>query len=773
MDNLRLLPQILAIVAAVIIMAVAVVNIAYAYSITPITYNGKYEWVVAAQVPAVYVPGTPIWNPYAPSNIVGKGKSILPLAYYNPLTAQFYPILAKNWTVQILPNGSAIFTIYLRRGFYWFNGTATIPFTAWDVYAYFYIGMKAFGWYVPWINQALVDEDIRVLNNYTIQFLFQRWSSYIPAWILSSHVATPWPYWKWAVEALKTMNVTQAMAFGQNNITKFVAPYWSLSPWYIIHFSSSSGVWSLVPSNLLQQWYKVFPLADWNLYAPIIVVYWTGGNAQDMTDFMASKANVGAVGLSLPQIGILNKTGILNLRIPVWQYEVILFNPHYYPWDIPQVKLALCYALNKTATAAAWGIPTYVPADDLQMIAPWEISTFPPSLQKYIFSCPYNPAKATQILESLGFYKKNGQWYTPNGTPLSLTIISGSGFTDITTMALDVAEQWTGFGIPTKILGLEVSTFGTELSEGQYVAAAIFPSAGGYYSFGWMFPGYFGWISGSFFPPPKGLSTPYPFAWPNGTCSPVYMPIVHTPVGNIPLPNGTIVWCINSTLGYINFTNWETALYAAYPGTPDYDELIKVIFAWITYYVPGVPENARNLYQQYAYYLIDPNWIYRLPLTTQQTLLYFCVVSGNQWCWNEMLYESLNFGALAPPGVVPPLAQAIANGSLWTKYPQIAAFIGLPTPSPAIQEAVASYFHIPWTPVTTTTTTTTTTTSTVTTVSTVTTTVTSTVTSTVTTTAVSTVTVTKPVISTALIAGIVIIVVVIAIVAALIALRRR
>jgi peptide/nickel transport system substrate-binding protein len=69
-----------------------------------------------------------------------------------------------------LPNGSALFTIYLRRGLYWFNGSAVMPFTAWDVYAYFYIGMKAFWWYSPWINNSLTDEDIRVLNNYTIQF---------------------------------------------------------------------------------------------------------------------------------------------------------------------------------------------------------------------------------------------------------------------------------------------------------------------------------------------------------------------------------------------------------------------------------------------------------------------------------------------------------------------------------------------------------------------------------------------------------------------------
>jgi len=107
-------------------------------------------------------------------------------------------------------------------------------------------------------------------------------------------------------------------------------------------------------------------------------------------------------------------------------------------------------------------------------------------------------------------------------------------------------------------------------------------------------------------------------------------------------------------------------------------------------------------------------------------------------------------GAFAPPGVMPALAQAIVNGSLWTN-PELykwAVFIGLPTPDPELQACVTSYFHTTYTPVTTSTTTTSTATTT-------------------------TVTVTKPVISATLIAGIAAIVIVIAAVVAVIALRRR
>jgi len=159
-------------VRVMVILAVAVMAV---YGAAVVYAQQRPQIIGGNPVTIILTPGTPMWNPYAPSNMIGNTWDYLPLAAFNPLTGQWWPILAENWTVQVLPNGSGILTIYLRPGLYWFNGTNAIPFTAWDVYAQFYIGMKAFAWYVPWINQSLVDEDVRVLNNYTIQFLFQRW----------------------------------------------------------------------------------------------------------------------------------------------------------------------------------------------------------------------------------------------------------------------------------------------------------------------------------------------------------------------------------------------------------------------------------------------------------------------------------------------------------------------------------------------------------------------------------------------------------------------
>jgi len=212
-----------------------------------------------------------------------------------------------------------------------------------------------------------------------------------------------------------------------------------------------------------------------------------------------------------------------------------------------------------------------------------------------------------------------------------------------------------------------------------------------------------------------------------------------------------------------------------------------VFYSWFEFWVPAIQIGEAQIGTAvYPKDAVDPSWALTcMPVSNPKyTMAAYSTEYefGIGWGGIKEAYSLLSYmGAFAPPGQIPPLAQAIINGSLWTKTPQFAAFIGLPNPDPELQACVASYFHTTYTPVTTSTITTSTTTTTTTTTTTAVSTVTSTatVTSTVTTTAVSTtttattVTVTKPIISTALIAGIVVIVIVVAAVAALIALRRR
>ncbi|BCU69969.1 hypothetical protein KN1_12660 [Stygiolobus caldivivus] len=121
------------------------------------------------------------------------------------------------------------------------------------------------------------------------------------------------------------------------------------------------------------------------------------------------------------------------------------------PWlaQLP-VRQAIAYVLNRTSIALAGGskyspvpIPNGIPNFTYykQYITPAVQNLNPYST---------NLQKATQLLESAGFTMKNGQWYTPNGTPFTLTIIvptsPGPGLTNMLNV---IKDELTSFGIPT------------------------------------------------------------------------------------------------------------------------------------------------------------------------------------------------------------------------------------------------------------------------------------------------------------------------------------
>ncbi|ABW01494.1 ABC transporter substrate-binding protein [Caldivirga maquilingensis] len=803
---------VLLIVASV--MVLIALNIAYASSGYTIIYWNSYGTLT---VP----PGTPIcniWNPKALWSFINAWES---LAYYNTYNGQWWPVLASNWT--LFPQNDTII-IHLRRGLVWFNGSATMPFTAWDVYAEFYIGVKAFDWWYPYVNA----DGIRVINNYTLSIQLTAWSPTTILFMLTEPITTPWPYWEPVVKALKTMNSTYALTvYGPNNVTTWNPPCWSLAPYYFVAFypGTATFVTQLEPPNILRQWYNIFPYEDWQYY-PVIDYVQVLGNTQALTGLLSGKATWSSVALSLAQIGVVNKSGLLAYMVEEFGELGMAINPlGGYPFNTTQFRKALCYAVNLTAAIAVWGIGTYYPSYYPAPVFPTTIDTYPPSVKQFIIPCSYNTTKAAELLESIGMYKKGNQWYLPNGTPLTLTVITPSGFTDWATITEGWATQLSLFGIPTKVLALDTGTYWSSIfPSAQFEVANTLSSYGrGYYDpTGLAFQGPLEWIP---WVTELGIYT-WPFQWPNGTCTPVVIHLPPSANSSLVPANGTVVWCINSTLGYINLTNWFTLYDAATPGTHQYNELLKVLFAWYDYYVPIVPVGwkraevnigPKNYLITWAYNVPNPMCEKYIPPWLRIELMpsdnsyiigaeayYYQVISSPVW-------EAF-WGSGAPAGAVPPLIEAMVNGSLWIKHPDYAEFLGL-TPSyltdlNQLRYCLAQYFNITseyvpsiittsTTTTTTTTTTSTTTTSTTTTtpvttsattstttstvtttavstvVSTVTTTAVSTVTSTATTTAVSTVTVTKPVVSTALIAGIVIIVIVIAAVAAIIALRRR
>ncbi|HEV51029.1 MAG TPA: ABC transporter substrate-binding protein, partial [Thermoprotei archaeon] len=324
------------------------------------------------------------------------------------------------------------FIVYLRKGLDWYNGSATMPFSAWDVYTYFYIEAKVFHGYWPYLNAS----KLRILNNYTIEFTLNEWAPTIPGLLLQNIISTPYEVWKPILVNLTTMNSSQALAYA-STIEHFVAPGWFLGPYYDT-VSPPYVIMNLDPGSLLEAWAQVFPYHTWQDYNREVIYWWTaGGSGTILNGILAHKISWIQSGQSPANFGVIAKTGFkLYLKDGYMGDFDMMINPAVYPLNITNVRLALAYAVNRTEMVDSWN------ADNMTLYVPWTYAGFWPnyaSLPKWIYKDMYNfttnLTKATELLESAGLYKKGGQWYLPNGQPFKLTFTVINGW-------LDTATQW-------------------------------------------------------------------------------------------------------------------------------------------------------------------------------------------------------------------------------------------------------------------------------------------------------------------------------------------
>ncbi len=366
-----------------------------------VAYAQKPQQIFAVASYLQFSPGTPYCNPFSPS-FIGDIGSWAPLAFYNVFNGQWWPVLASNWTVQVLPNGSGILTVHLRKGFYWYNGSVAIPFTAWDLYAEFYIGIKAFNWYYPFMQPQYTDEEVRVLDNYTIQFLFYKWSPTEWISLLTTWIDAPYALWEPIANELKSMSPSEALHYGSNNISQIVTPTcFTLAPWYLKSIGPNFIVRKLDPPNILQPWYSVFPFPSFQYYSDEYVTKYFGSISGQMTGIISGDANWGIAGISTGQAQTYEAHGVdISIIIPSISIDGLTINPNAYPWNIPQVREAIAYVINRSAISVGW---PKIPNPYLSgVVPPIYVATFPKDVLSGLANYTYDPSKAAQILESLG-----------------------------------------------------------------------------------------------------------------------------------------------------------------------------------------------------------------------------------------------------------------------------------------------------------------------------------------------------------------------------------
>ncbi len=401
-------------------------------------------------------PGGPM-NFFSPSGNIYPGLDLEPLAYhilYSPNINAFFPNggLASKWQVS---NGGHTITVWLNPQARWSNDQ---PVTSKDVitsFALYFVNGTAQGFDLGSVK-ALSMREIQ-FNEFPGDHYGAFWRSVLEQFIVPASVydvVLPNNIWTTIDQSLysgsKPTLVKQAHA-AQAELTKIsklkldaLAPKTDVSagPYYISSLTSGEVVMTKNP---------YFYLAD-RIHIPTVDLRDDTG-AQVIWEWLRGgqiyQATSGGMSLNLVH-QLLHTPGNVLYRAPAYVSSQLAFNEHRYPFNLVQVRQAIAYLMNKQTI---WKISE--PVSGTRSL--WSDGMIDLQTKEYLTATqraqlnPYNPnlKKAASLLESVGFKKRNGNWYMPNGKQFTIDLYNVSGFEDWIMAGTVMEHEFGAFGIKT------------------------------------------------------------------------------------------------------------------------------------------------------------------------------------------------------------------------------------------------------------------------------------------------------------------------------------
>jgi len=394
--------------------------------------------------------GGAMWGPLTNFNPLNSGNHgwgvdlVYPTLFmYDPLTNQMIPYLAQSatWT------SKTTYVVNLRQNAYWTDGQ---PVTAQDV---------KYTFELPFTVSQLVPiqglQSVNVLNDYTVEFVFSQtnypnfyqdlYSDYIVPEHIWSQVATS--------DIFSKANLTNPIGCGpyeyltsnqQEIILQRNDNWWGNdvfgkpAPKYVveIYASSNNVALGLLLQGQLDMSSFYLPGAE-TLIGPYNLVTWN-----QRPPYMPS-----------------NATTLLFLNTTVA------------PLNNAQFRRALAYAIGPisdlTQRVYAGYVPNYVDQLGFLPIKSWMQFEDKSVVSQYGYT--FDPAKAAQMLDQLGYTKGPNGWRTmPNGQPLKLSIICPYGWTDWMAAERIVAEDLQKVGLNVTADFPDYSTWWSDITSGNY-----------------------------------------------------------------------------------------------------------------------------------------------------------------------------------------------------------------------------------------------------------------------------------------------------------------
>lgn len=425
--------------------------------------------------------GSISYNPYSPDFVQDGSLALFALGAYfdhsRPGANPYYPELAQSWTI-----GAHSITFHLQPNATWQDGT---PFTSKDVLTSMLVAGGDFNsvWAAitsvaaPDAHTVVVNLQPWAVTKNVLQELFEfytvpdsQYGSLVPAGF-EKDILT---YWK----IYDTLHPTTASLAAASNsaagkaMTKVDTALIKYNPPTLLGNGAYKLVSATVSGVLYEKWTGWWDAkaitAPWIEVYPMQLAEQFGSLETGRIDFQYDTQ------FTDPEVSELDSSHYGHYIFIPSAVQVESLAPHLadYPLNMLQVRQALEYVINREQLVQldmGGKLVQDPPQQYPDGINDFEANQYMTKAQFATLN-PYNydPAKAASLLESVGFKKKGGTWYTPKGGAFSLTISEPSANSQFDTDGVVIAKQLSNFGIKAQSVIVNQATYTDQQYAGDY-----------------------------------------------------------------------------------------------------------------------------------------------------------------------------------------------------------------------------------------------------------------------------------------------------------------
>jgi peptide/nickel transport system substrate-binding protein len=339
--------------------------------------------------------------------------------------------LADSWSKSY---DGKTWTFYLHRGVTWSDGE---PFTADDVkFSYEYMQEHPFAW----ISLENVEE-VEVLNPYTVVIHLKEPDADFLDYTTGHVVIIPKHIWE---------DVSNPITFTGDEAVIGTGPL------KLLEYNQAEGSY-LYEAN--RECFMGEPIIDRVISMRVYDV------AAELTTGGIDEASF--LGVSAEAASWLGPPDFETQWGPSYWVLNLIFNCQEYPTNDEEFRKAIAYGINRSEIVEqvlhGYGIPA-----NTGIIHP-ESEWYNPGLPSY----EYNPTKANETLDSLGFIDTDGNKIRnyPEGGDLEFELITISGYTGYTNEAYLIQTQLERVGIKIDVKAMDWGTVDAILKEGNFYLA--------------------------------------------------------------------------------------------------------------------------------------------------------------------------------------------------------------------------------------------------------------------------------------------------------------